>query len=184
MATTTRDGLARFSTVAIILHWLIALLIISNLVLAKMAEGLRGPERGALMGPHTAIGIAVLFFSVLLIGWRITHPRPPLPDELARWERIVSKTVHVLFYFLIIAAPLAGWLLVSSRQGSEGVDFFGLFTVPPLPVSADRQGHELLETVHKNLGGVFIYLIGLHVLGALKHQFVDKMPYFHRMWPG
>ncbi len=183
MATTTRDGLPRYTTVAIILHWLIAVLIIANLVLAKVAEGLSGAERGALMGPHTSIGIAVLFFSILLVLWRITHPRPPLPKEMAGWERMLSKIVHVLFYLLIIAAPLAGWLLVSSHSGAKGIDFFGLFTVPALPISADEQGHELLEGVHKNLGGAFIYLIALHVLGVLKHQFIDKMPYFHRMWP-
>ena len=184
MATTTSNGRDRYSTVAIILHWLIAALIITNLVLAKLAEGASGSARSSLMGPHMAIGISVLFFGIIMVLWRITHPRPPLPAELAGWERVLSKIVHVLFYILIIAAPLAGWLLVSSHGGSKGIDFFGLFTVPDLPVSADKQGHELIDTVHKNLGGAFIYLIALHVLGALKHQFIDKMPYFHRMWPG
>jgi len=183
MATTTSNGRARYSTVAIILHWAIAALIISNLVLAKVAEGLSGAQRGALMGPHMAIGITVLFLSILMVIWRITHPRPPLPAELATWERVLSKISHVLFYFLIVAVPLAGWLLVSAHSGAKGVDFFGIFTVPPLPVSADKQGHDLIDAVHKNLGGAFIYLIPLHVLGALKHQFIDKMPYFHRMWP-
>ena len=72
MAARAKNGLERFSTVAIVLHWVIALLVISNLVLAKVAEGLKGAERGALMGAHTALGMAVLAFSVLLAY----HPRP------------------------------------------------------------------------------------------------------------
>ncbi|WP_420607013.1 cytochrome b [Novosphingopyxis sp.] len=179
----TKAGLERFSTVAIVLHWGIALLVIANLVLAENAEGLRGPARGALMGPHTAIGITVLLLSVLLIAWRITHRRPAYPQEMRRWERSLSNALRVVFYILIIAIPLTGWLLVSAHQGAEGIDWFGLFTVPPLPVTADKSGHELIEAVHKNFGGAMIYLIGLHVLGALKHMFIDKMPYFHRMWP-
>lgn len=183
MATRTRGGRDRYSTVAIVLHWVIALLIISNLILAEVAEGLRGAERGSLMGPHMAIGITVLALSIAMIVWRITHAAPPLPDSLKPWERILSRTVHALFYLLIVAVPLAGWLLVSSHDGADGVDYFGLFRVPALPVGASERGHEIAELVHKNLGGAFIYLIALHVLGALKHQFLDKMPYFHRMWP-
>lgn len=183
MAARAKNGLERFSTVAIVLHWVIALLVISNLVLAKVAEGLKGAERGALMGAHTALGMAVLAFSVLLVAWRITHARPAYPAQLAGWERLLSSVVRVVFYLLIVAIPLSGWLMVSVHEGARGIDFFGLFTVPPLPISASDQGGSIVEAVHKNLGGAMIYLIGLHVLGALKHQFFDKMPYFHRMWP-
>ena len=85
MAARAKNGLERFSTVAIVLHWVIALLVISNLVLAKVAEGLKGAERGALMGAHPALGMAVLAFSVLLVAWRITHARPAYPAQLAGW---------------------------------------------------------------------------------------------------
>jgi cytochrome b561 len=39
-----------------------------------------------------------------------------------------------------------------------------------------HQGHEFLATP-------LIILIALHVLGALKHQFIDRMPFLQRMWP-
>lgn len=184
MEAVSRNDYARFSNPTIILHWLIALLIISNLVLAKVAEGLKEAERGALMGPHMALGIATLLLSVVLVIWRVTHPSPPYPGGMARWEKLLAKTVRTVFYVLIIAIPLSGWLLVSSYNGADGINWFGLFTIPALPVTRTEQMRDYSVFLHKEMGGAMIYLIGLHVLGALKHAYVDKHAYLHRMWPG
>ena len=54
---------ARYSTVAIALHWLIAALIIANFVVAGMADDMPKAEAGAYMATHKSIGISIMLFS-------------------------------------------------------------------------------------------------------------------------
>jgi cytochrome b561 len=175
-------SLSKYSKTAIALHWIIAILIIANVTLASMSEDLPRAAKAAYMNPHKAIGISILLFSVFRLFWRIGHKPPVLPDAIAGWQAKLGKTVHVLFYFLIIAVPLTGWLMVAARPSAPPVDFFGLFSID-LPVGDSEAlsgfGHEGHEILTKPL----VILIFLHVIGALKHQFVDRLPFIQRMWP-
>ncbi|TSB05247.1 cytochrome b [Sphingorhabdus contaminans] len=174
--------MTKYSKTAIALHWIIAILIVANVALASMAEDLPRAARAAYMDPHKAIGISILALSVFRLFWRIGHKPPPLPEKLTGWQSTLGKAVHALFYFLIIAVPVTGWLMVSASPGAPPVDFFGLFTVD-LPVSDSKAlsgvGHEGHEILTKPL----VILIFLHILAALKHQFIDRLPFLQRMFP-
>ncbi|MGB5077303.1 MAG: cytochrome b [Sphingorhabdus sp.] len=174
--------LTKYSKTAIVLHWAIAALIVTNVALASMSEDLPRAAKAAYMNPHKAIGISILLLSLLRLFWRIGHNPPPLPQSIARWQVKLGKSVHMLFYVLIIAVPLTGWLMVAARPGAPPVDFFGLFMID-LPVGDSDAlsgfGHEGHEILTKAL----VILIFLHVLGALKHQFADRLPFLQRMWP-
>ena len=174
--------ISKYSKGAIALHWLIAILVIANFVLASMAEDLPREAQGALMSPHKAIGISILFFSVLRLAWRLTNKPPALPAAIPAWQSTLGRIVHLLFYFLIIAVPFSGWLMASAHPQAPPVDFFGLFDAT-LPVDQSKAlagvGHEAHEILTKPL---FI-LILLHIIAALKHQFADKLPFVQRMWP-
>jgi cytochrome b561 len=173
---------SKYSKGAIALHWILAVLIIANFVLANMAEGVPREMRGAYMNPHKAIGISILFFSLFRLYWRVGHKPPPLPDAISGWQARLGKLVHGLFYFLIIAVPLSGWIMASAHPKAPPVDFFGLFNFT-LPLGKDEGlagfGHDAHEILTKPL---FI-LIVLHILAALKHQFVDRLPFIQRMLP-
>jgi cytochrome b561 len=172
----------RYSNIAIALHWLIAGLIIANFVVASMAEDLPRAEAGAYMATHKAIGISVLLFSLFRLFWRVGHKPPPLPQSIAGWQVSLGKTVHVLFYVLMIAVPLSGWIMASAHPKAPPVEFFGLFDAT-LPTGKNEAlagvGHDAHEILTKPL----FLLIALHVIGALKHQFIDRLPFLRRMWP-
>jgi cytochrome b561 len=174
--------MGKYSKTAILLHWLIAILIVTNVVLASMSEDLPRAARAAYMDPHKAIGISILTLSVLRLLWRLGHRPPPLPQSLAGWQANLGRFVHALFYFLIIAVPVTGWLMVAAREGAPPVNFFGLFSID-LPVTDSKAlssfGHEGHEILTKPL----VVLVILHVAGALKHQFIDRLPFIQRMWP-
>jgi len=171
----------RYSTGAMILHWAIAIAVIVSWRVAESAEHLAREEKEAVMGNHMALGMIILVLTVVRLAWRLTHAQPPLPVHLARWEAALARTIHVIFYVLLVGLPLAGWIGTSMER--EGFSMFGLFEVPLLPAPDDRRaGHELLE-VHGTAGTIMIYLIGLHILGALKHHFWDKDGMLWRMLP-
>lgn len=163
------------------LHWIIAILVIWNWRLAESAEHATRAEAGAIFGTHKAVGITILALTLLRLGWRLAHKVPPLPDSYAHWERMLARTTHVVFYVLLIGLPLGGWL-ANSLAGRE-IDMFGLFTIPALPVGSHEGLAESIYDAHKLGGSIMIYLIGLHILGGLKHTFVDRDGGIFRMLP-
>lgn len=173
----------RYTRGAIAFHWIIAGLILLNFALAWAADDAPDAERGALLGNHKAIGLAILAFSVLRILWRVTHRAPPFSETLRAWEAAVAKVVHSLFYFLIIAIPFSGWAMSSAASGGKPVGFFGLFDLPGLPFSQDRERAGVFADVHETLATLALVLLFLHVAGALKHQFLDRDGTLARMIP-
>lgn len=174
--------MTKYSKTAIALHWIIAILVVTNVVLVSMAEGLPREAKGAYMDPHKAIGISILLLSLFRLFWRVGHKPPPLPDKIPSWQAVLGRTTHALFYFLIIAVPLTGWMMAAARPGSAGVDYFGLFMLD-LPGGDSKALSDFGHDGHEILTKPLVILIFLHILGALKHQFADRLPFIQRMWP-
>lgn len=181
--TATTEEQRRYSMGAIILHWLIALAIIANWLIAQLAEDAPKAQEEAMMGVHVALGMTVLILTVLRIFWRLTHKRPePNPDH-AKWERVLASAVHKLFYFFMIALPLTGYLLVQTGTGGMAIDMFGLFDFPGLAVAKSHADHEVFEELHEIFANVMLVLFVLHVVGAWKHQLLDRDGTVLRMLP-
>lgn len=176
------DGaVSKYSRGAIILHWVIGLLIIGNIAGAMLSEGLPRDTRMAVMNLHKAFGITILVLAIVRIGWRVTHRPPAKPPELAIWEIWLSRAVHFIFYALMILLPLSGWVWMSAN--GKPISMFGLFDMPSLPVGQSKELADIMHDRHEFLGLTMLALVALHILGALKHQFLDRMPFVQRIWP-
>ncbi len=174
--------MAKYSKIAILFHWLIAILIGANILLANLGEDLPRAARAAYMSPHKAIGISILLLTVGRILWRIANRPPALPKQVTGWQAKVGHSVHILFYVLMIVMPLTGWLMIGAKGKAAPVDFFGMFTID-MAVGKNAMLADIGHEGHELLAAPLLVLIGLHILGALKHQFIDKMPFVQRMWP-
>jgi len=185
-----RVGSGRYSTVAIILHWAIALAIVLQIILAGRMEG-RTPTAFALTQLHKSVGITILLLTLLRIAWRLVKPPPPMPATLAPWERVLAKITHAGFYVVMLGMPLTGWLMVSASRTLIPTRLYGVVPwpmipgVPQLAPAAKKAWHSLALNSH-HLGAKLIYvLLALHVAGALKHQLFSKdEPVLARMAPG
>jgi cytochrome b561 len=107
--------------------------------------------------------------------------RPPaLPDSVPRWQRGAAVATHRLLYGLLVAAPLAGWMLASATGLS--VNWFGMFQVPDL---LPRQPGlaELLKAAHKGAVALLALLVLGHAGMALCHALVFRDGVMHRMLP-
>jgi cytochrome b561 len=182
-------GERRYGAVSIALHWIIAALILTQLGLGwYMNEVL--PDHSAaqdrVQDIHVTVGLTVLVLVLIRIGNRLVHPAPPLPQELPAWERYLAKTVHWLFYALMLVLPLTGWALVSIRH--EDIPFWGL-DWPAMPGLTDFPKPEA-RAIGRQLKHIHVYILiwivlinlALHVAGALKHQ-LDGHPVLWRMLP-
>jgi cytochrome b561 len=173
--------LSKYSKVAIALHWAVAILVLGNIAGAMLTEDFPKESRAAVMALHKSFGIILLFLAVVRIGWRLTHRPPAKPESLAAWEVWSARIVHFLFYALIILLPLSGWIWMSAS--GKPISMFGLFDMPILPVEQSKELGKTMHDRHETMGLVMLGLAVLHIVGALKHQFMDRMPFIQRMWP-
>ena len=181
----------RYDSVAMTLHWVIALLIVLDFAFAisfsrfNPGDVLYLPSAYAL---HMSTGLCVLALSVARLVWRLMHTRPSLSDMgiALRW---LARTSHLLLYVFMLAAPLTGWFVLSLRRQLTSV--FGLFswawpTVPAIAAMtlADRQVyHYYLLPLHIWLSYLGMSLVAVHVVAALYHHLCRRDDVLRRMLP-
>ena len=168
----------RYSIVSLILHWLIAALVVTQVALITVYES---TESRDFVNAHKSVGLTILVLTLVRLGWRIANPAIPLPDTMRRWERLLARATHVLFYVFMIGMPLAGWA-ASSAAGLD-ILWFGLFPWPLLPIGGGREMEGQLMDMHELAAKALYVLLALHVVSALKHHFVDRDNVLHRMIP-
>jgi cytochrome b561 len=188
----TQNTRLRYGTVAMTLHWLIALLIVGNVTSGFIFANLMthgNPLFFPIVQIHKSIGLTVLGLSILRLIWRLMNPIPALPPMSAPL-RFLARGTHYLFYALIIGIPLVGWLMVSASSTGAPTMWFGLFPVPSFSFLADLPRaqrspiHGNLETLHAVLAYFAAALLVLHVAAALYHQFSRRDNVLKRMWFG
>jgi cytochrome b561 len=172
----------RYTTTAIVLHWLIALLIVGTFTLGLVMTDIPGltPTKLRYYSWHKWAGVTVLVLAAVRLLWRLAHRAPAYPATMPAWERSAAHSLHGLLYLLIFAVPLSGYFY--SLAAGVPVVWFGLFQLPVL-IEADPLLKPVFKAVHYWLNMVMAGAVGLHVLAALKHQFLDRDTVMRRMLP-
>ncbi len=189
----------RYTAVAIVLHWAIAIAIILNLGIGWwMHEAIDAAASRAqavtAFQLHKSIGLLVLVLSFLRLAWRWLNPPPPLPATMGPASRRLAVLVHWLFYALMIAVPLTGWVMVSLQwRGDAPLNvptlWFGLFEVPHL-FALHESAAELRAgwwatalSSHELLANLTALLLIAHIAAALIHHFYHHDDVLARMFP-
>lgn len=180
----------RYGQVSIGLHWVIALAVVVQACLGwYMNEVL--PDHSAAQAQiqdiHISLGITILLLVLIRIGVRLTHPAPPLPAAIPLWERIIARATHVIFYLLLLALPVTGWIIVSLR--APPIHVWGL-PWPHLPGMADLFGSPAPRPVRREITHIHVFILiwitvitlALHVAGALWHQFNGPRVLWRMTW--
>lgn len=188
MNNGTGIAATRYSTVAIILHWLIGALLILEIGLGHNMEGAEGPAKFAVFQLHKSIGITILLLVAVRLLWRFMRHPPAVSAK--GWEKALAYVVHGLFYVLLFALPITGWIVISSGRIVVPTLLYGTVPWPDAPgfigmAAAAKEGwHDAAAFIHVNLANVMLALFALHVLGALKHHFLDRDADIAKMAPG
>ena len=161
----------RYTTTAIVLHWLAVVLIVCAFPLGLyMADLPASPERLKLFNYHKWIGITVLLLSIVRIVWALSHRAPALPLSMSAMQQRIAHGLQYVLYALLFAIPLTGWLM-SSAKGYQVV-YLGMLPLPDL-VGKDKELGEVLEEIHETLNWTLLFLFLLHSAAALKHHFLE-----------
>lgn len=175
---STHDTPGSYGSVSRFNHWIGALLVLALLGVGLYFEDLpRGAERSFFRGLHIAIGACAALFLLFRVFWRLRSQSPQaLPQKPAL--QLFSKAVHWLLLAGIAILAITGPLTIWST--GRAIPIFELASIPS-PFPAFKALHEPLEEIHVLTANVMLYLIGLHLLGVIKHQLLDRDNILARM---
>ena len=171
MLTNSRS---RYGLVAVLLHWIIAAGVVGEFALGLYMTGMGyyDPMSQKLPHLHESLGILLAGAILLRIAWSVANPRPAPGRGVGPVVRVVSRLVQFCMQLLLVAIVVFGYLL-STAEG-EGISVFGWFTLPAVVDTAVKGEEDLFSFLHYWLAWTVIALACLHMLGALKHHFVDR----------
>lgn len=193
----SKENSGGWTRVARWLHWGMALAILIEVpagYLMAYTYAPPGAENEALhitaSQTHHTLGMLILAAVLFRLGWRFTHPAPPMPSGAGWLEKALARLVQLLLYALLVAIPLTGWAALSSLAefGNYGPtrmwffthDGFGPDGIFPrlVPAVAYDSGELLSYSLFGSAHVWLIYLGGclllLHILAALRHHFVSR----------
>ena len=171
-----------FNTVAILLHWLVAfLLMVQFLIGLDMVDIPKGPDspRAFWFNTHKSIGIILGCVILFRLYWRLRSGVPESSAGSANWERITASLSHRLLYFCMVLMPVSG--LVGSLFSKYELVFLGI-KIPKL-FEHDLLIKEVATNIHQWTAYIFLVIICIHILAAVKHLVVDCDGVFERMMP-
>lgn len=158
---------ARYSSAAILLHWVLAALLLFQLSLGWRLERLANVPQFIAFQLHKSIGILILLLSLARLGIRLAVPRPA-PVAASPALSFLASATHALLYVVMIAGPITGWIMVSTATVRVQTLLFDLVPWPHLPLG--HGWHEPAEVAHAVIAWLFVALVVLHVAGALRHH--------------
>ena len=181
--TAPQNAVLRYSNVTVTFHWITVALVLFQAYLGfRFGWSEPGPDRDYVFLWHKTVGVVLLLLTLARLAYRMKNPPPPFPPELPAWERILAVWNHRLFYLLLIAMPIVGFVAVSGYANGPTTPLLGGIEVPVIP-GVTREAGDLAGEAHEIAAFLLVALILLHVGAALKHQFLDRWRGSARMPP-
>src|ERR1700722_4737698 len=103
--TTSRK---RFAVPQRLLHWLMAICILSMLFIGVGMGSTAAPKYLTLVQIHKPLGVAILTLALIRLALRIYYGAPSLPADLPEPMKLAEYSSQVILYTLMSAMPLLG----------------------------------------------------------------------------
>jgi cytochrome b561 len=162
---------SQFVLAARVLHWLMAILIVSMLFIGVGMVASVSERHAWLLAIHKPLGIAILVLAVIRLIVRLRNPPPPLPADLPAIQKLAAYASHYLLYALMIAMPLVGWAMLSA--GGYPVMLSHALRLPPIfPVNA--AAFAVLRHAHAWLAALLFLTFLAHLGAALYHGLIRR----------
>ena len=166
-----------YSKRMVIIHWLTLLLLIVAWYLGDALIDARIEKNATLIGyfAHALMGGAILLLTILRMTFRgVDGTPPPVGNSVMD---IVARGVHHGLYVLLILLSITGFMtLLTSTVG------MALVTNAAILLPAEYTGPSVIpHSVHEILVTVMMVVVLVHILGAIKHQFIMKDGLMRRM---
>ena len=171
----------QYGTVSKVLHWGMAILIISMLACGLIMTDLAAsPLKWKIYMVHKSVGLVVLFLIIPRLVWRFINIVPELLTSLPATHRSLAKLSPYILYAMMIVMVLSGYIM--SNMGGHAISFFDAYTLPHL-FSKNQSLSAIAAKTHGIAAYCFIVILTTHVFAALYHHFILKNEVLRRMLP-
>ena len=177
MSTTNTP--AQFAFLSRILHWLMAVLLVTMLFIGVSMVAKLGDYHW-LLALHRPLGILILILAGIRLVTRLLTRTPALPPGMSQSERRVVKLSEYLLYALFIALPLVGWAMLSA--GHFPIVMFGSVNLPPI-LPAKPELYATLRETHTILAYLLFLAFLAHFGAVLFHTLILRDGLLSRMVP-
>ncbi|WP_406813307.1 cytochrome b [Mycobacterium sp. M23085] len=174
-------GSARFTLPSRVLHWLMAPMVIAQLLIGvTMVAALS--YYPLLLAIHRPLGLLILTFAVVRLANRLTHRPPPFLATMSRSERRIATWSEYLLYGLLLVQPLSGWAMLSATR--VPITLVGPFALPGI-APHDIDVFAVLRQAHNVFAFLLFLTFTAHVCAVLFHTLVLRDRLLDRMalWP-
>jgi cytochrome b561 len=177
MAIVLKSTSDQYGTMAVLIHWVSAVLILILIVSGFRAAGTVNPAaKVVLLRGHVPIAIGVFALTLLRIVWWFGFDRKPDPVAGApRWQERTARMAHFLFY-VVILGMIASGIGMMSLSGAAPLIFGGESALLP---DFWKYPPRLPHAIGARL---LLALLVLHVGAAVYHHFVRHDGLLWRMW--
>jgi len=156
-----------------VFHWLSVIFILGLLTLGLWMRSLDYYHEYYHQAPqlHKSLG---MLFTLIFIGRLLSRLYTAPPAQLSShkaWEITLARFIHKLLYFCVALSLVSGYLLASADN--RPISVFELFNAP-IFFTPFKQQENWAGVLHEWGAYLLIGLISLHIMGTLKHQFIDK----------
>ena len=162
----------RYGRVSRLLHWTTAGLFLTLIPMGIFTSII--PEqteyRNAYYVVHKTLGVTALLLLVIRLVWNRISQRPALDSTLTSRERQLARFAHFMLYMMMLALPVTGFMMTSLHGYPT---YFFAWELAPLWPQSDS--YILWGAMHKYLLPYLLYIVlGAHILGTMKHHYIDK----------
>ncbi|MBB70880.1 MAG: cytochrome B [Legionellales bacterium] len=173
-----RNTDSTYSPVTKFLHWILMIVVPIMLCVGAFMGDLPREWKGTVYNLHKLTGLTVLCIMILFVLWALINPKPKYPDSMAKWECFLACVTRYMLFAAVIIMPLSGWIMSTVANKLPHIGDL-MLAMPGIP--ADKDLGQVSNKVHEFFGWLIFGLLVLHLLGALKHHFIDKNNILTRM---
>lgn len=169
--------MTQYSKRMVIAHWLTLAMLVAAWFLGEDLAESTDESKATVLGYilHMLAGITVL---VLAVSRQFFRSKDGVPAAMGQtWMDKVAKGTHHVLATLLFILPVSGVITVITSDALKGLLAGDASLLP----KEDGYEHVFAHEVHEVLVTALIVVVVLHILGAIKHQFIDKDGLMERM---
>ncbi|MCU7611855.1 cytochrome b [Anaplasma capra] len=162
------------------LHWIMALGIVGILSLGLCmvyAPPADPSTKGLMFSIHKACGMVFFVLLIVRVVLRLSSTVPPYPEKMSKTSVILAKATHFFLYVLMLCMPVSGYFMSSAHGRPVHMVYF---TIPAI-IPENESVADIFSGIHEVAAFTLVFMVALHILGAVKHLIFDKENVFKRI---
>lgn len=174
-----KQGHDGYTNVFKILHWVMALIILSLFGVGYFMTSLPANDtKWFIYGMHKSFGVIILLLVGIRLAMRLINPPRIQLYTISTLHFVLSKLSVPILYIVMLGMSVSGYVM--SDAGGYTINLFGLADLPHF-FSGMTELSKVAHNVHTQFAPMALGIVALHIAAALYHHYFLKNNTLKRM---